>query len=960
MSDVTDVIASYDGLTTDDVVHFSGCSCTGCQAAKDDLDRSGSGSTGSTTSVAIEASLSEMADYLQLGYWNSSTGRHHNVGTTGYDPNNGVLLYNVSGYSADANGISAARAELVRDSFDLFEAVLGIDFQETTSTDTSTVDFFFRDNDSGAYAGGGSIGGKIRYSEINVASSWSGGTSTYDDYTLQTILHEIGHALGLGHQGQYNGSASYGSDAIYELDSWQATMMSYFSQNENTAINANYEFLQTPMAVDWLALDNIYSQYGYGISNAFRGDTIYGFNTNISEETSRIWHEFSNYANRTASTIVDGDGIDTLDVSGYSANQKIDLTIQTEGQTSQNTSNIGGRTGNLTLAVGTVIENAVGGSGNDEIIGNSADNILSGGAGNDRLTGLLGDDQFHGNAGTDTVVFSFGFSSYAFSLFGSAIEVVGEGIDHVFDTVENLEFSDGLYSFASLFQNIDNIKPEADDDLVQLDEGQDTTVSILSNDSDEDGDALTVVMINGVSMNVGDTLVLSSGADVRLNANGTVSYSQNGAFAALDNGQTATETITYRVTDGVAFSDAVLTIRIAGNSAPDARNDTLSTKVGVSETFDLLQNDKDDDGDALEITAINGTAINKGGSVTLASGARVTLTQNGTVVYDQLGVFLGLAAGTSDVDTFNYTISDGLGSDTAIANITVTANSAPIVEDEDLRIGEGRAFELDVLKNDIDRESDELTIVEIEGKAISVGGSVTLESGARIKLNADGTLTYDQRGAFDSLENWETDLETFEYTVFDGSVRSKGKVDIEVSGFDKPSSDYDDWYVGKSKAEWLAAQVVGNQKVFAGKGNDDVIGSDVRGGDILSGGDGRDWLWGLSGDDVLLGGDGEDRLFGGDGRDSLFGGEENDRLIGGAGADQFVFEDNTGDDVIVDFETEEDQMVIDLNAYVTFDDLSSKFVRQGDDLLIRLSSDDSVRLLDVDLSELDESHFVFV
>ncbi|MCC1493199.1 M10 family metallopeptidase [Cognatishimia sp. F0-27] len=350
-----------------------------------------------------------MAEFLQLGFWDDGVGRRHNLGSTGFDPNNGVLHYNLSGFGPlsfgggeDPDGVTEARAQLIRDAFDVYEAALGIRFVETTDTDNSVVDFFFSDNKSGAYSGATRYSdGTIYYSYINIEQSWSGGTSSFDDYTLQTIFHEIGHALGLGHAGFYNGHARYEQDTVFTLDSWQASAMSYFSQTNNTAINASFNYLQTPMPVDWLALDKIYGQFGYGTGHAFTGDTVYGFNTNISADESRIWNAFASYAHLTASTIVDADGIDTLDVSGYSADQTVNLTVQTATQKHQDSSDIGGERGNLTLAVGTVIENAVGGSGHDLIVGNHAGNRLEGTLGGDTLNGMAGTDTLLGGNGND-------------------------------------------------------------------------------------------------------------------------------------------------------------------------------------------------------------------------------------------------------------------------------------------------------------------------------------------------------------------------------------------------------------------------------------------------------------------------------------------------------------------------------------------------------------------------------
>ena len=162
-------------------------------------------------------------------------------------------------------------------------------------------------------------------------------------------------------------------------------MMSYFSQSDNTSVEAGFAFLSTPRVVDWIALDQIYAAQGYGITNAFQGDTTYGFNTTIPATTSRIFNQLSELIPFTAFTLVDGGGNDSLDFSRFFSNQLIDLRDSDGSDTMVYSSDIGGNTCNLTLAPGTIIETAIGGFGNDTFRGNGANNNFNGGDGTDTL-----------------------------------------------------------------------------------------------------------------------------------------------------------------------------------------------------------------------------------------------------------------------------------------------------------------------------------------------------------------------------------------------------------------------------------------------------------------------------------------------------------------------------------------------------------------------------------------------
>jgi probable HAF family extracellular repeat protein len=240
-----------------------------------------------------------------------------------------------------------------------------------------------------------------------------------------------------------------------------------------------------------------------------------------------------------------------------------------------------------------------------------------------------------------------------------------------------------------------NTPPVAADDVAATDAGTPVVIDVLANDTDSDGDPLTV-------------------SDVGAPSNGTATSVDGGIEYTPADGFSGEDAFTYVVSDGRGGTDeATVTVSVAQpNAAPVAANDSVGTEAGTSVVVDVLANDQDADGDVLFVENVGAP---DSGTATLVDGG-IEYTPND-----------GFVGG----DAFAYTVADGNGgTDQATVTVTVVrGNTAPVAEADSAETEANTSVVVEVLANDSDPDGDPLTVTGI--------GS---PSNGTVRIESDGTV----------------------------------------------------------------------------------------------------------------------------------------------------------------------------------------------------------------------------
>ena len=430
-----------------------------------------------------------------------------------------------------------------------------------------------------------------------------------------------------------------------------------------------------------------------------------------------------------------------------------------------------GGDGNDRIDGGTGNDRLSGDAGDDLLLGQAGNDALDGGSGNDVLDGGLGSDEIDAGSGNDTVVFTFSERGSSFDELagGSGIDTLRlvfsetewaradvrarvAALDAFIDAntgrsgqANSRTFESSLLGFsAQQFERLEvvvlqeNQAPVLESDSATTLEDQPVRIAVLANDSDPDGDALTV------------TAATAGHGSVVVNADGTLTYLADENYNGVD-------VILYTVSDGTVTQAATVSVTITPvKDGPLAENDVAILLEDSGVIITPLANDSHPDGDFLMVT---GATANHGSIIISPDGRQ--LFYSGDWNY-------------SGADLITYTVSDGALTVTATIAVTITpVNDGPLPQNESATTLEDQPVTIAVLANDIDPDGDMLTVTA----ATASHGSVV--------VNADGTLSYRGDANFNGSD-------VIIYTASDGILTRTAAVLMTVAAVNDAPLPQDD------------------------------------------------------------------------------------------------------------------------------------------------------------------------
>jgi Ca2+-binding RTX toxin-like protein len=504
-------------------------------------------SAGSISSSIPISGRNLLDDLTASTIWGDSTLQYYlgDNNTLSFDSEFSTTFGQLYAGSPDAN--FAFTNQTVR-SFEMFDAIIATDFTRVTNSVTarSTADLVLV-----TASGTSAIPGLEGFDEFPGSStrgfndSWSIGAFSTNlsvltalpergggEYLYWTLLHEIGHSMGLFHTHQEVAGTPALTSVGEDMNNERYSVMSY---NGATSGAATYGHAVSLMALDIAALQELYGAETYANTNS--AYTLFDRTSADLQLTEGDVH-----IGRAYYSIWDSGGVDTINYGSSANSVMINLNAATLDRSAvaadaapavtaaqhttfysnlsaslrdelidndnhaggffsrvllQSGATYNGEDGGFTIANGAVIENATGGAQEDFLIGNEVNNTLIGNAGNDVLIGSGGADNLQGGAGTDDAGFSGARSEYTITSTGSGQYSVAhtsgarvDGTDAL-TGIEFARFSDQRFDLSTISDPLsgnDVVTGTVNDDTLYGGGGNDRLIGDLGNDTLFGGD----------------------------------------------------------------------------------------------------------------------------------------------------------------------------------------------------------------------------------------------------------------------------------------------------------------------------------------------------------------------------------------------------------------------------------------------------------------------------------------
>ena len=839
------------------------------------------------------------------------------------------------------------------------------------------------------------------------------------NYGVRLALHELGHGLGIAHPHD----TGHGSTAVTErsvaaddaaYDNERYTVMSYEKGGWNQSVGRMYGHAVTPMALDILAIQNM-----YGAKSSYEGNTVYrltdartatldldgsdgiisigrafyaiwdtgGTDELVYSGSNRVLLNLNNapmlifHDDRTEALvelIKRGTAFDALpdEIKNYladpeySAGGNISAVFDSAGSV---------QLGGYSIAsdahdADAKIENATGGSGDDVIVGNEATNVLTGNLGNDLLLGSAGDDSILGGDGDDELGGGEG---------NDALDG-GPGDDTALfsDIYSNYELARNDATGVVTVSHVRGSRADGVDTLVNIESARflDATVDLTG---DEIGDVpIDFIFLVDLSSSFSDDLPnFVNSAPAIFDA--ILAIDPNAQFALS------------------SFVD----LPEAPYGSPG--DYIYRPELALTSNLDQFRSALDDltirnGGDQPEAQwaglwgAVNGVGLklreNSRKIVLIATDAPAHSASDYGLDETTIRQFL--------IDNAIDTIGGSTGGRDAAEEAMRAAEEAKRAAAEDDRraeeaggaASEGRANvtgtpgeegtpDRDVIDpSDVGDTDPNYTGDPVEallGEAFSTAlGSATVLFAVTSEAEAfyEEEVPADVATAIAPLSSSGEDIADavrFALASVGGEVTEKGgdsSDDLLIGTVDNDGLfglGGSDTILGRAGDDVIDGGS-GDDRLHGGEGDDDIRGGtgndvifDEMGNDAIDGGNGEDIIYVFAGTNVVRGGLGNDYISGGHGDDSVHGGADDDVLSGGGGRDTFVFGPGDGSDVIEDFSGEED--LIDLRGFSGISGLSDLTVTvdvDGTTLSLEAQGGGDVRLEGF-VGALNANHFLF-